>query len=218
MKYQILKNYFLILLIGVLTFAVTNNSFGQRKRRVFFYSKVMPGYGNIFDKFEVTTPGQYGPVTANHRMSHGNGLNLDLSIGGSISRSKNVSKYSHLDIFVQHRQLFASEAFFMFSGGGIQVRNRLAHANVVFGYSSVSDEIPNRRDEQRVIGYGEIQPFAYGFGAGINLPWEPRSKLIFIWDANFLFPRSQYDDLTGFLNYTWFSTALGVKYYLSRIK
>ena len=218
MNIHIRKFSSLLLLLGFFFSIHTSDSFGQMKTKVYFYAKVMPGYGNIWDGFDVTTPGQYGPVTARHRQSHGNGLSMDFAVGGTISKSKNVSKYSHLDVFAMHRQLFDPETSFSFTGAGVQGRTTLFHANIVAGYITSSDEIPNRRNEQRIIGYGNLSKFAYGFGFGLNLPWEPRSKLIFIWDANILFPRSQYDDLTGFLHYKWFSTNLGVKYYLSRIK
>jgi len=218
MKIHTMKYKYILILLPLFIFLSTTNSFGQMKTRVFFYAKAMPGYGNIFDGFKVTTPGQYGPVTARHRQSHGNGLNLDFAIGGTISKSKNVSKYSHLDIFATHRQLFDTEMMYRFTGGGVQARNRLMHANVVLGVCSSSNEIPNRRNEQRIIGYGPLQKFTYGFGFGLNLPWKPRSKFIVVWDANILFPRSQYDDMTGYLNYKWFFTSLGIKYYLSRIQ
>jgi len=208
----------LIFFLSVFSLLTITDSSAQMKYRVFYYAKAMAGYGNIWDGFKVTTPGQYGPVTARHQQSHGNGLNLDIAIGGTISKSKNVSKYSHLDIFATHRQLFDTELMYRFSGGGIQARNRLMHANLVLGVCSSSNEIPNRRNEQRIIGYGPLQKFTYGFGLGLNLPWEPRSKFIVIWDANILFPRSPYDDKTGYMNYKWFSTSLGIKYYLSRIQ
>ena len=212
------KYSFLIFFLSVFSLLTTTDSSAQMKYRVFYYAKAMPGYGNIWDGFKVTTPGQYGPVTARHQQSHGNGLNLDFTIGGTISKSKNVSKYSHLDIFAIHRQLFDTELMYRFTGGGVQARNKLMHANIVLGVCSSSNEIPNRRNEQRIIGYGPMQKFTYGFGLGLNLPWEPRSKFIVIWDANILFPRSPYDDKTGYMNYKWFSTSLGIKYYLSRIQ
>ena len=200
-------------------FISTQSSKGQMKYEMYFYSKIMAGYGNIFDSFQVTTPGPYGrPVTATHRESHGNGFTLDIAVGGTISRSKNVYKYSYVDIFFQHRQLFAQETFYSFTGGGVQGRYRWLHANIVAGYTATSIEIPNKRYEYNILGYGPIAKFAYGFGAGMNKPVEKRGNLILIWDVNMLFPRAPHDDLSGYLNFKWFSTSLGFKYYISRIR
>lgn len=218
MKYNTLKSgYLLVFLFGMMIISMPK-SYAQIKHKVYFYSKLIVGYGNVFDRFDVTTPGQSGPITAKHRESHGNGLNLDISIGGTISKSKNVSKYSYFDIFALHRQLFSPEAFFSFTGGGLQIRHLWTHANLVLGYANNSDEIANRRDQQNIIGYGKMSGFAYGFGLGISSPRENRSPLIFVWDINALFPRSPYDDLTGYLHFTWFSTSLGITYYISQIR
>ena len=219
MKYLALKCGIALHLTILLSLCATADSQGQMKYEGYFYAKALGGYGNIFDRFEVTTPGPYGrPVTAKNKESHGNGLNIDVAIGGTISRSKNVSKYSYVDIFVLHRQLLAQEAFFSFSGGGIQGRFLGAHANIVVGYAHTSVEIPNKRYENNILGYGPMAPLAYGFGIGFNQPVKRRSPLIFIWDTNLLFLRAPHDDLTGYLNYKWFSTSLGFKYYLSRIR
>ena len=218
MTHQTIKFRYLFFFLLVLIIIGTPDSYGQRKNKVYLYSKILGGYGNVFDRFDVTTPGQTGPVTAKFRESHGSGFNLDIAVGGTLSKSKHVAKYSYFDFFALHRQLFASESFFSFSGVGLQGRKRRVHANVVIGYAITSDEIPNRRDEQLIIGYSKMEGFAYGLGIGVNLPKEERSNLIMIWDVNLLFPKNAYDDLTGFLHFTWFSTSLGIKYYLSRIR
>lgn len=206
---------FIVLFIGILA---PSESFGQMKNKVYYYSKILGGYGNMFDRFQVTTPGPTGPITANHRESFGNGFNLDIIIGGTVSKSKNVSKYSYFDFFAIHRQLFAQEALVSFTGGGLQARYLWAYANVVMGYAHSSVEIPNRRYEYNILGYGPLDKFTYGFGIGFYKPVEPRSNMILIWDINTSFNRAPYDDLTDYLHYTWFSTSLGIKYYLSRIR
>lgn len=219
MKRLAVNIVFIVCILLVSNAVFTTKGYGQMKYKVYWYAKLLGGYANIYDSFKVTTPGPYGrPVTATHRESHGNGLNLDIVVGGTISRSKNVSKYSFFDIFVLHRQLFAQETFFSFSGGGLQARYQWAHLNIVAGYANSSVEIPNKRYEHNILGYGPLSPFCYGFGFGFNMPVEKRSNLILIWDTNVLFPKAPYDDLTGYLNYTWFSTSLGFKYYLSRIR
>jgi hypothetical protein len=218
MKNQINKSRYLFVCLVVLMIVGTSESYGQRKNKVYLYSKVMAGYGSIFDRFDVTTPGQSGPITAKHRESHGNGLNIDIAIGGTLSKSKRVSKYSNFDFFALHRQLMASESFFSFSGIGLQGRKQKFHANIVLGYAFTSEEVPNKRDEMLVIGYGKMQGFAFGGGFGLNIPTEERSPLIMCWDVNFLFPKNEYDDLSGFLHFTWFSTSLGLKYYITNIR
>ncbi len=219
MKHLALNCGIILSLIILISLFSTSDSYGQMKYEPYYYAKVLGGYGNVYDRFEVTTPGPYGrPVTEKNRESHGNGLNLEIAIGTTISRSKNVSKYSYADAFVMHRQLLADEAFYSFTGAGIQGRYLGAHANIVAGYARTSVEIPNKRYEHNILGYGPMAPFAYGFGIGFNQPISRRSPLIMIWDLNMLFLRAPHDDLTGFLNYKWFSTSLGFKYYISRIR
>ena len=190
----------------------------QMKWRVFFYSEALGGYGNIFDRFKVTTPGPTGPVTAWHHQSHGNGLTVDLKEGGTLSKSKHVAKYSYFDFFLNHRQLFSNELFYSFSGGGVQGRYLWGSANLVLGYMNSSMEVPNKRYEDNILGYGPMDRFCWGFGVGFNKPVKYRSPLILRWDINMLFPRAPHDDLTGYLNYKWFNTSLGFRYYISRIR
>ncbi len=218
MKPYILKCVYALFFLFFLTVLVTPEAKAQMKNEVYLYSKVLAGYGNMFDRFDVTTPGPHGPITANHRESFANGLTIDIALGGTLSKSKNVSKYSYFDFFLLHRQLFAQEALMSFTGGGLQARYLWAYANVVVGYAHSSVEIPNRRYENNILGYGAVDPLTYGFGVGVYKPIEPRSNIIMIWDINMLFPRAPYDDLSDFLNYTWFSTSFGIKYYFSRIR
>jgi hypothetical protein len=219
MKSFTFKCLIIISLLAGISFISPQKSMGQMKYEIFWYAKLLGGYGNIFDGFTVTTPGPYGrPITARHRESHGNGFNLDISVGGTISRSKNVYKYSYFDFFALHRQLFAQETFYSFSGGGLQARYLWAYANIVAGYANSSTEVPNKRYEHNILGYGPLSKFCYGAGFGFNMPVERRSNLMLVWDTNILFPRAPHDDLSGFLNYTWFSTSLGFKYYISRIR
>jgi len=218
MKANILRSKALLVIIFIIPLFSANGLMAQRKYKIFPYAELKLGYGNMFERYEYVTQGQTGLVPAKARESHFNGFNGEILIGGTLSDSKYVSKYSYFDFFATHRQLHHIESSIFFTGGGLQGRNQRVSANIVMGWITSGNEIPDDRDNKYVMGYSYLKDITFGFGIGANLPWEKRSNLILTWDMDFLFPKNVSDELDSFIRYTWFSTTIGAKYYLTRIR